>query len=168
MGLTALFWKTQTHPTTIPTPQSQVAIQPTQDNNHLDNSTQDTTNENATLSYKNLILGRWVFKQSLYSNGKVVSSFPFHLETEYFEDNTFLVQRKEKNPALSDVLDRNENGEWIIFSDGRLKRSYESCTETQITKKCKTVININKINFPDSNTLEIHYSTGVIDTFERL
>lgn len=61
-----------------------------------------------------------------------------------------------------------ENGEWIIFSDGRLKKSYESCTETAITKKCKTVIHINKINFPNQNTLQINYSTGDIDTYKRL
>lgn len=109
IGATNIFWKTQIdqssvqrsqsqaqqptqiEPTTTPTYQAE--IEPSQDNNNsLDNSSPDIANANTTISYKNLILGRWVFKQTLFSNGQVASSKGFHLEIEFFEDNTYREQ----------------------------------------------------------------------------
>lgn len=103
----------------------------------------DTSTNNQ--SNKDLIIGKWRW---IESHTKTTKDNPIltskannglQAEIEYFEDNTYV----EKATNWS------ENGEWTILSDGRIKKIHGYCTK----RECKKAIRVNKISFPDSNTL---------------
>jgi hypothetical protein len=74
----------------------------------------------------------------------------FRHTIEYFEDGTYQEDREGDPPILDP---ETINGTYVVLSDGRLKLTHESCNSLP----CKDVVNVRKINFPDANTLWVHY-----------
>jgi len=114
---------------------------------------ESTSNDSEKKSNKDLIIGKWRWIESRTKTSKdnpVIISKANNFtqeEIEYFEDNTYI----KKGSAW------NENGEWIVLNDGRLKITRDYCTK----KECKKTIHVHKINFPDSNTLNFdHINDG--------
>lgn len=125
----------------------------------INNPKENLTDTSTQPSNKDLLIGKWLYIGST----KYGKSTRFRLEIEYFEDNTYI----EKTESNISFLNNNKNGEWIVFSDERLKKTYEDCQVTGINQKCKKIVNVNKISFPDSNTLYVEYENGT-DIFKKI
>ena len=106
---------------------------------------ESTSNNNEKKSNKDLIVGKWrwieTYTKTTKDNPTLTSKADNYTqgEIEYFEDNTYV----EKSTNWG------ENGEWIVLSDGRIKKTRESCANTE----CKKAIRVHKISLPDLNTL---------------
>jgi hypothetical protein len=94
-----------------------------------------------TMSPKSLIVGKWRYTGSVKYGPSSLDS-----TVEYFEDGTY------SSRLVTPVLPPNiENGDYVILSDGRIKRSYEYCSQNV----CKKKTDVGLINFPDQDTLHV-------------
>lgn len=114
----------------------------------LDRASKDLKKpEKNKLSPEQSIIGKWRQTGTLERG----SSTDFDIVIEYFEDNTYNGYFGLKG------FDRTlENGEYVVLSDGRVKKTYESCSKLNCKKKVYAV----GVKFPDQNTMQETYSNS--------
>lgn len=110
---------------------------------------------------QDLIIGKWRLTETRKRRTKdgplEIDTLPDSVEVniEYLKDNTSLHTHKEAN--IDDIERASEtikNEKWRVLSDETIEITYDYCqTRTQPTEKCERQTEVNKIIFPDSDTL---------------
>ena len=119
----------------------------------------DTSTNNQ--SNKDSIVGKWRLTETRKRKTKdgplEIDTIPDSMEMniEYFKNNTFLHTQKMVNiDNIEKPSDAIKNGEWRVLSDETIEKTYDSCqARTESIEKCDKQTDVNKIIFPDSDTL---------------
>lgn len=109
-------------------------------------------------AYKKLIIGKWRYWGTV-ERGKGTL---YTLTVEYFEDATY-----SERSFMKGVYDDTENGDFVVLSDGRVKRTYESCKNST----CKKIVKTSTVSFPNQNTMHVKYPVNAVpgtDVFKRI